>query len=157
NPFGAAQPQSVCTFAAGSRYRLEGTITPSFSGRTYADFEKASAGVTTTTGGAALKIDNFFVTQGTMNCNMTGQFDLKGNIDVSSGAQLNFLPASGTPAVTFSGAAAQSITLNGTATMSIGTNEAFDIVNSAGVTINSNVTLAGRLGFGTGVLHTGAN
>ena len=155
NPFGAAQPQSVCTFAPGSRYRLEGTIIPSFSGRTYADFEKASAGATSTTGGAPLKIDNMFITQGTMNCGMTGQFDLKGDIVVSTGAALNFLPASGTPAVTFSGSTAQTITVNGT--MSIGTNEAFDIVNPSGVSIATDVTLAGRLGFGTGVLHTGSH
>src|SRR6266850_6924024 len=86
NPFGAAQPQSVVTFQAGSRYRLDGNITPSFSGRTYADFQHNTAGPTTTTGGGTLTMDHFIVTTGVMNCNMTGVFNLRGNLTVNAGA-----------------------------------------------------------------------
>src|SRR5439155_26295483 len=57
NPFGAsASIGSVGTFHQHSRYRLDGAITPSFSGRTYADFAHNAAGPTTTSGALTFSV-----------------------------------------------------------------------------------------------------
>src|SRR6185369_267104 len=69
NPFGATAPNSVVTFDAGSRYRLDGALTPSMSGRTYADFEYNNGGSQSPTGGNQLTLDSLIVTQGRLNLN----------------------------------------------------------------------------------------
>ena len=71
NPFGASSPNSVVTFQAGSRYRLDGAITPSMSGRTYADFEYNNGGSQSPTGGNPVTVDSLVITQGTFNLNLT--------------------------------------------------------------------------------------
>src|SRR5439155_15565747 len=50
NPFGASAPNSVVTFLSGSRFRLDANLTPSMSGRSYADFEFNAPGAVSVTG-----------------------------------------------------------------------------------------------------------
>lgn len=140
NPFALGQPASVVVFQTGSLYRVLANLTPSLSGRTYADLEVdfATFSVPNATGGNALSIDNLTMTQGLMNLNLTGGISIKGNITVAPGATLGFNSATANT-VTFNGAAAQSITNNGTFTW--GANESLTINNAAGVTLNSDITI----------------
>ena len=72
NPFGASAPNSVVVFQPGSLYKHQSANTPSFSGRTYANFELDRAATTINgTGSSALTLDNITVTQGILNLNMT--------------------------------------------------------------------------------------
>jgi hypothetical protein len=73
NPFVNNPPNSITVFQTGSLYKLISNSTPSFSGKTYANFEMDATGITvTTTGGNAVTMDNLTVTNGTLNFNMTG-------------------------------------------------------------------------------------
>ena len=154
NPFGATAPSSVVTFDAGSRYRLDGPLTPSMSGRTYADFEYNNGGAQSPTGGNPLTLDSLIVTQGTLNLNMTGGVFIRGDVHVKSGATLNLTPASGSPVFSFAGPAAQSVDVQGT--FSNSTNAIVDLNNSAGVSLVTNLTLNGLVTFTSGQLNTGA-
>src|SRR5207244_3432916 len=86
NPFGATAPNSVVTFLPGSRFRLDANLTPSMSGRSYADFEYNTLGPLNNTGTLAAKMDNVFVDQGTWNINLTGPVDIKGSVVVNPAA-----------------------------------------------------------------------
>jgi hypothetical protein len=154
NPFGATAPNSVVTFDAGSRYRLDGSITPSMSGRTYADFEYNNGGSQSPTGGNQLTLDSLIVTQGTLNLNMTGGVSIRGDVHVKAPAALNFNPGSGTPVFSFAGPAAQAIDVQGTYAST--SNAIVEINNSAGVSLVTNLTLNGPLTFTAGRLNTGA-
>src|SRR5439155_17545952 len=113
NPFGATAPNSVVTFLSGSRYRLDGAITPSMSGRTYADFECNVASTLSPTGATQVTLDSLIVTQGTLNVNLTGGALIRGDVHVKAGATLSFSPASGTPSFSFAGSAPQTIDVQG--------------------------------------------
>jgi len=159
NPFGAGQPNSVVVFQTGSLFKVMANLTPSFSGRTYSNFEMDAPGVTLSpTGGNPVSIDDFTITNGTFNFNMTGPtsglHQIKGSILVKPAAILNFSPASaGT--VTMSGSAPQSITINGT--MNANANLTLEISNNAGIDLNSPVTLNGNLKLSNGFLTLGPN
>ena len=155
NPFGASAPSSVVTFDAGSRYRLDGVgITPSMSGRTYADFEYNSTSSALTTGGNPLTLDSLIVTQGTLNLNLTGGAFIRGDVHVRTGATLNLAPATGSPVFSFAGPAAQSVDVQGT--FSNSANAILDVNNSAGVSLVTNLTANGLVTFTSGSLNTGA-
>src|SRR6266446_8469353 len=63
NPFQKTAPASVVVFQTGSLFSLQANLTPSFSGRTYANFEVNSAAANlTVTGGAAVVMDNLTIT-----------------------------------------------------------------------------------------------
>lgn len=143
NPFGAGQPSSVVVFQTGSLYKHSPNITnlsPSFSGRTYANFEYDANGISTSaTGSSPVSIENLTITSGTFNFNVTGTpgHSIKGNISVSNSATLNFSPASaGTTNI--NGSSAQYIANNGT--LSFGSYSTINISNSNGLTLNSDVT-----------------
>ena len=140
NPFALVQPASVVVFNTGSLFRLQSNLTPSVSGRTYADFEFDFPGLAIATGGALLTMDNLTVTTGTFTVGMTGPgFNLKGNINIASGATLNISQAS-VGLLTLIGTTSQTITNNGTFIFS---NSSLTINNPAGVTSNSNIELSG--------------
>src|SRR6185369_4758043 len=95
NPFGSAG--GLCQFQTGSLYSHQQTGTPSFSGRTYSNFElKSATAAFSVTGGSAVNLDNLTITQGSMTWGMTGTpgHAIKGNISVAAGATLIFAPAS---------------------------------------------------------------
>ncbi len=156
NPFGATQPASVVVFQSGSTFSYQSISgSPAFSGRTYANFELNSSGNISGNGSNPLSIDSLTVTTGTLNVGMTGQFNLKGNISVASGATLNFSPASApTSPLTFSGSAAQTVSGSGTLTFTV--NQAVAISNTNGVSLQRDVTIAGALALTAGDLSTGA-
>jgi hypothetical protein len=155
NPFGLPAPDSKVVFNTGSLYKYKHTGFPSFSGRTYADFELnyATANLPVT-GGTATNIDNLTITAGILNLNLTGGVNVKGNIFVVTGQALTFSPAAaGT--LTFNGTLPQSITNNGTLTFGI--NEDVVVNNTAGLILNSSVTLNKNLTFANGKIILGNN
>ncbi len=155
NPFGLSQPNSKVVFQSGSLFSHQQTNTPSFSGRTYANFELNAAGASiSTTGGNPLSIDDLMVTDGTLHLGMTGVFNLRGNISVAAGKTLNFAPAS-TAAVTLTGSTAQ--TIGGTGTLVFSTTQNVVISNTNGITLQKDITLTALLTFISGDLSTGAN
>src|SRR6266404_7335773 len=157
NPFQKTQPASVVVFQTGSLFSLQANLTPSFSGRTYANFELNSAAASpVVTGGNAVSMDNLTITAGTLNFNMTGTpgHAIKGNISVASGATLTFNPATaGT--VNLSGSSVQTISGPGTITTSALSTIAIN--NSSGVTLNNPMTINGTLTLTSGTFTNGAN
>ena len=159
NPFGAGQPNSVVVFQTGSLFKVMANLTPSFSGRTYANFEMDAVGVTLSPSGTSpVSIDNLTITTGTFNFNVTGPtsglHQIHGNLTVQSGAFLNFTPASaGT--VSFSGGIDQFISVSGTLTQN--TNSTFEIANGSNVILNSPITVNGHLELTNGFITLGNN
>ncbi len=155
NPFGANAPNSAVVFQAGSRYRLNGAITPSMAGRTYADFEYNNNSVISTTGTSGCTVDSLIVSVGTFNLNMTGSSTVRGSIRVNSGATLTFTPASGTPVISLAGTTPQQVAIFGSFSMAVIAGVAIN--NPSGVTLATNWTLAAPVTFTSGKLTTGAN
>ena len=143
NPFANNQPSSVVVFNSGSLYKIIGNVTPSFSGRTYADLEIDAVGqIFSPTGGFRLSIDNLTITNGTLNVNMTGTpgHEIKGNIAVTEGATLTFNPATaGT--INLNGSSTQTISGDGTFTVS----SLADFVVANNVIVDKNITFGGAL------------
>ncbi len=153
NPFGATQPNSVVTFAAGSRFRLDSSVSPPASGRTYADFEYNNSGTASISGSSLFQVDNLTVSQGTFNVGMTGPVNIRGNITATG--FLNFNPASGTPVYRMSGTSPQTISFvfSGPATFSITSNVTLEIDNPAGVEVTQAMTTPATVSFVNGSLR----
>jgi hypothetical protein len=154
NPFGASAPGSVVTFLAGSRYRVDGPITPSMSGRTYADFEYNNAAAVSPTGGSAVVMDSLTVSQGTFNLNLTGGGSIRGDVHVKPGATLGLNPASGSPVFALDGPGLQSVDVQGT--FGSTSNATVRVNNPAGVALVTDWSLNGPLSFLVGNVKTGA-
>jgi hypothetical protein len=155
NPFGASAPNSVLVFQTGSLFKLTGAISPSLSGRTYANFELDITGSISGLGSNPVSIDNLTITKGTLNFNMTGTpgHSIKGNIHVNAGGTLNFSPSSaGT--VSLSGSALQAI--SGTGTITTSANSTIEINNANGVSLSNNLTMNGHLKLTNGLLTLGS-
>jgi hypothetical protein len=154
-PFGALAPNSAVVFQPGSRYRLDGPLTPQMANRTYGDFEYNAAGAVSPTGMTPFTMDSLIVSQGTLNLNVEAGGTIRGSIRVRPGATLGFNPALGTPTYRFSGSAAQQVAVFG----SFGntTNAGFAVNNANGVTLATSWQLAGALTFQNGRITTGAN
>jgi hypothetical protein len=155
NPFGANAPNSVVAFQAGSRFRLDGAVTPSFAGRQYADFEHNIPGTTSPTGSTAFGVDSVLVTQGTLNLNLTGGGTIRGNIRVLPGATLSFSPASGSPVFMLGGSVAQVVQVLGAFTTT--SNATLQVNNPLDVTLQSSLAPTGPVAFVAGRIVTGAN
>lgn len=160
NPFGATQPSSVVVFQSGSTYEHQSGLTPSFSGRTYANFILNYPATVNGTGGSTLSMQDITVSDGTLNLNMTGRVNVSGSISIASGKTLTFTPASNpTDSLVFNGTSQQSISGAGTFTitntLSIQTKVVLN--NSAGLVINKNVTIPSSLTMLSGNITTGAN
>ena len=90
DPFGAAEPDTVAVFRTGSLFSLQGDVTPSLSGRTYANFEvNYPNGIFRVFGPSAFVIDDLRLVAGILDLYLPG--DLKGDITISSGTHLDFL------------------------------------------------------------------
>lgn len=143
NPFGLGSPASKVVFSSGSLFKFQQNAAPSFSGRTYANLEIDNASFSqSATGASVLSIDNLTMTQGTLNLNLTGGINIKGNIVVATGQTLTFIPAT-TNTITFNGSSVQNI--NSTGTLSFGPFANITINNSNGVNLNTPITLNGIL------------
>jgi len=150
NPFASTQPASVVVFQTGSLFKLQANLTPSLSGRTYGNFELDFAAVIGGTGIVALNIDNLTISQGTLNLGMTtGGLNIKGNISVATGATLNLAPASAGN-LSFNGTSPQSI--NNSGALSFGGFQNVIINNSAGIILNTPITLNGTLTLTSGII-----
>ncbi len=156
NPFVNNPPNSIVVFQTGSLYKVTGTSGPSFSGKTYANFELDSPEATITTSGtSAVTMDNLTVTNGTLKVNMTGTpgHSIKGNIHVASTGTLNFNPTSaGT--VLLNGSSLQTISNEGT--LSTNTNSTLGISNANGVVLLNNIRIDGALQLNDGQVVLGS-
>lgn len=155
HPFGVGAPNSVVMFQAGSRYRVDGPITPQFTGRTYADFEYNTTGVVSVTGTLPFSLDSLVVSKGTFNLNLAGGGSIRGGIRVNAGAALNVNPSSGTPTYALNGATPQALSVLGT--FGNTTNATIAVNNPSGVNLLTNLSIAGPLSFTAGVLDAGPN
>jgi hypothetical protein len=157
SPFGLSEPNSKVIFQTGSLYSHQQALSPSFSGRTYANFEQNVNATITVTGSNAVSIDDLTVTQGTLNFNMTGTPDhsIQGNITVASGATLNFTPATaGT--VNLNGSSLQ--TISGSGNVSVSPLSTIVIDNAAGISLQKSITIDGTITLTDGIVtSTGAN
>jgi hypothetical protein len=156
SPFGAGQPSSVVTFQAGSLYRCTGTVGPSYSGRTYANFEvDQPTNTQNNQGSSPVTFDNFTVTNGVVNWDFSGGVNIKGNVLVGSGTTLTFGNAGKVMNLTLNGTSPQSI--GGGGTLTFGANGSLLVNNATGVTLNKSVSLLGGLSLTAGKLTLGSN
>lgn len=155
NPFGASQPNSVVVFQSGSLYKIVASLSPSFSGRTYADFEiDAPSFNQSATGSNPLAIDNLILTNGSLNLNLTGGITINGNISLNSGALLGFNPGSSNN-LTLGGLNQQ--TILGDGGLFIGANITMIIDNPSNISLSRDLELMGNLSFLSGQIVTGSN
>ena len=156
NPFALTSPLSKVIFQSGSLYKHKSSNSPSFSGRSYANFELDTLGIVfTATGGSAAIVENMTITAGTLNYNMTGTPGhlIKGNISVAAGQTLTFSPlTAGT--INLGGTASQ--TISGAGTLSFGAFSTFVVNNSSGVVLNRAVAF-NNLTLTSGIITTGVN
>ncbi|MBI5168039.1 MAG: T9SS type A sorting domain-containing protein [Candidatus Eisenbacteria bacterium] len=155
NPFGIAVPNSCVIFQAGSRYRVDGNLVLSVSGRTYADLEYNYTGALSVSGPSAFSLDSLIVTRGTLNWNMTGGGTIRGDVVVKSGATLNMNPASGTPVTQLGGTLLQYVDVAGS--FSSLANLGLAVNNPSGVVLRRNFTFNGPFAFTSGRVITNAN
>ncbi|HVM59820.1 MAG TPA: HYR domain-containing protein [Verrucomicrobiae bacterium] len=151
NPFGLGEPNSKVIFQTGSLYSHQQVPAPSFSGRTYADFELDVNATITVTGSNAVSMDDLTINQGTLNFNMTGTPDhsIKGDITVANGATLTFTPA--TPGtVNLNGSSLQ--TIGGGGTMNVSTNSTIVIDNPAGISLQKSIVVDGAITLADGIV-----
>jgi hypothetical protein len=143
NPFASSTPASKVTFQKGSlfRYKQKGG-TPSFSGRTYANYEQdVNDNTSSPSGAGTLSIDTLKVTNGLFNIGMTGTFNLNGDIICNDSLTFN-----GTGSITLSGTSTQTISGSGVltfaATEKILDSNVTSVKLGRAVTLNNNITLA---------------
>ncbi len=149
NPFALAAPNSKVIFQSGSYYVHQYSNTPSFSGRTYANFVLDNSSTINGTGTALLTLDNIIVLQGTLNLNLTGGIHIKGNINVLNGNTLTFTPASANT-ITFNGSGEQKI--YGTGTLTFSSNANVTINKTDTLRLERNVTLNKTLTLTNGII-----
>jgi hypothetical protein len=137
NPFSLTAPASKVVFQTGSLFRLEMSGLPSFSGRTYANFELNFAAAYSSTGGSAASIDTLRISKGRLNFNLTGVINLRGAIIVGAGDTLTFNPVNATT-ITFNGSNPQSISGDGVLTFA---SKAKINVNGAGIVLNRDLAI----------------
>ncbi len=155
NPFGATQPSAVLTFQPGSRYRLDGNLTPSFGGRSYADFELNTPNTITPASTVAWSADSLLISQGVLDLHsMTGGTTLRGSLVVKTGTTLADASA-GAVTINLAGTAPNRVHIGGT--FNPVALVAFNVNNPAGVTLTTNWTIPGTLNFTAGRLTTGGN
>jgi DNA/RNA endonuclease G (NUC1) len=158
NPFGASAPGSAVVFQTGSLYSHQSSSAPSFSGRTYANFELKVAATISASGGNALVVNNLTITTGTFNWGMTGaptpSHAIKGNISVASGQTLNFNPSAGAT-LNLSGGSTQ--TISGLGTLSTNANQIFNVSNANGISLQKDITINGSLVLTSGNITATSN
>ncbi len=153
NPFAT---NNVVVFQNGSFFKIiSSSVSTSFSGRSYSNFEMDYAGTISASSTTALSFDDLKITQGTFNLNATGTsgHSIKGNITVQSGASLNFNPSS-SGTVNFNGSSQQTISGGGTITSN--GNSTLVVANVTGVIVDNNTSLSGNLTVSTGSLSINA-
>jgi hypothetical protein len=165
NPFGLGQPASKVVFQTGSLYRHSQTTQPSFSGRTYADFEFNLVGTSSVTGGSfsgVMTADNIKILNGTLN--VTGALSLapvnmnvKGDLTVAAGATFNYSPGAAAYASTIAFTSTNTIQkINSAGTITFGRFATLELNNTHStprLDIETNITIQGTLKITSGNLN----
>lgn len=156
NPFGAAVADRIVTFNGGSLFRYsDPTVSlPSLSGRTYANFEYNANKVSSSFAANSFICDSLTVTQGTFNMNLQGtptpDHSIRGNINVVTGANLSFSPASAGTVNMNSGAnqviwGAGSFNVNALSTFDINAGTTVSLQKNMGVNSTGTMPVNGTL------------
>ncbi len=140
NPFGDGSPPSKVVFETGSWYHFTSPNLPSVSGRVFANF-RYEAGTLDLVGTNNYFIDTLQVLQGTANFKLNATATIAGDIEVASGATLNFNPLTGTAIVRINAPVVQNIF--GTGNMTIGTGVTLNLQNTNRINIQKNITITG--------------
>ncbi len=141
NPFGAGQPASVVVFEPGSLFRFTAAAGgPSYSGRTYANFEfDAPNRKNNNQGSSPFTCDNLTITNGTLEFDFTGGLNIKGDVTVNDTLTIgNWTKVTN---VTLNGSAAQ--TIGGTGVLTFGINGFLNVSNPAGAEVASSCLMNG--------------
>jgi len=155
NPFGLTQPSSKVVFSHGSLYRHLKNILPSFSGRTYADFElDCPTANFSATGTGVCSFDTLRILSGRLKLNLTRRINILGNTACAGGAadSLYFNPASACSLV-LCGTSVQ--TIRGTSPLVLSANENLFINNAAGIILQRPLTINAALNLISGTVITG--
>ncbi len=160
DPFGAAEPASVVVFKKGSLFSLQGDVIPSFSGRTYGNFEmNYPQGYIFVYGPSAMVMDDLTIEAGILALSLTGTpgHSIRGNITIMPGTRLEFQPTFPGVTINLNGSEPQTITTFGPMAHNDGFTLSID--NPSGITlygffgawnaelINGVVTITYPLGF----------
>ena len=149
NPYGLSAPNSKVNFQTGSLFSFRQNSAPSFSNRTCANFEINFAAYNRTSVGAdPFTCDNFTMTSGVSHLQLSTVV-IKGNLSVAPGATLDFNPVAAA-AISLNGTSVQTVSSSGTLAFNSLTN--LTVNNSAGVTLQSPVTLPGSTTVSAGAL-----
>lgn len=136
NPFGATAPNAVCVFQTGSLFSYRANLSPSLSGRTYANFEiDAPSFNQTLTGANPFRCDTFTVKNATaVTLNLTAGIMIGGDFTVTAGT-VQFTPTAAN-AVIFDGTVTQNIT----GTINFNSNTTLVVARTSTVNLNNNIT-----------------
>jgi hypothetical protein len=134
DPFGTPEPDSVVVFKHDSLFSLQGNVQPSFSGRSYSNFEvNCPSGNFRVTGSSAMVMDDLTLIAGNLDIGLTGSpgHSIKGNISTLPNTVLDFQPAFPGGTINLNGAAQQTVNCFG----QIGVNDGntFVIDNPSGI------------------------
>lgn len=140
--FGAAAPASVVTFEPGSLYRLTSNTLPTLSGRTFADFELNSSGLSPTpaTGAAATYMQNVTLKAGNMVLHL-GDLHIRGNV-VLQGGSATFTPGSST-SISLDGSTPQTLSRT-SGNWQFNNNAHLKFLNPNGITLASGFLAPGK-------------
>jgi hypothetical protein len=165
NPFGIAYPSSKVVFKAGSwfRYKAVGGF-PSFSGRTYANFElangsKSSGG--TSTGGNPATFDTVLISNGYWYPALTGPFYIKGDFIVNAGDTAHFSGSTNlvfTPSAPYGDNNGAPQNIRGAGAIIFDASQGIKDSNAAGVSLQRDLNIGGTLNIYSGAtFNIGAN
>jgi hypothetical protein len=155
NPFGLTQPSSKVVFSHGSLYRHLKNVLPSFSGRTYADFElNCPAANFSGTGGSACTFDTLRIVSGKLKLNLTRRINILGNLICGGGANdsLIFNPA-GVCSLVLGGTVVQAV--RGSSPLYLAGGENLFVNNASGILLQRPLTVNRTLYLVSGTVTTG--
>ncbi|MET4075523.1 T9SS type A sorting domain-containing protein [Hymenobacter sp. UYCo722] len=167
NAANSSDHSPLAVYQSGSTFRfISGTFGTGSSiiNRTFGNLEYASASFSILGDAMNLTVLNNLSVIGTGTLTIAARGNtvtptgtlIGGNLSVSSGTTLNFLPTGGAPnvpRVTFNGTTPQII--NNAGTLTFGINAKLEINNPAGVTLQNDLTIANDLLLTNGLLTTG--
>jgi len=153
NPFGVSTPGSKVLFKPGSWFRSRMSGTPSFSGRTYANFELNYQATVTGTGTSPVTIDTLLVTDGHLNLQLR-HINLKGAMIVHDTLYFN---SATTCSLYFNGSTQQTMDWSTANSFMLGSTANVFVDNPAGLSLNSNMTVNCKLHLTNGNIVTGPN
>lgn len=154
NPFGLGQPASKVLFEPGSWFRFRQSGSPSFSGRTYANFQldwptfSANA-----TGTSPTSIDTLLITDGRLSLQLR-HINIKGAVVVLDTLYFN---SATTCSLFFNGSTQQTMDWSTANSFMLGTATNVFVDNPNGLLLNSNFVVNCKLHLVNGQVVTGSN